>query len=288
MLDTCARAPARHDTTSTSNMECELAMDSCIWGYHVFKNILDSTTNSYPAREKSATIRIGTWLQYTMVGHVPRKISAACTPFLQREGSIHCVVTGKRCFHLLHKHKSPKTAATTQRPHLLISTMNDFIFVDFNLAVGWSIRQTDKFNSLPNFPAIWYVVGVWWCVWWESGSVWCECCGSVWCKIVWWCVWWSVSAGCDGILCENVMVWVWWCECDGVSVWWCGLSDDVHIGLGLVKFNQCCEFHQGEFPEDANLTHRQFFNRYQTTSDCACLWSRKVSLSNYHSHSMNS
>ena len=136
------------------------------------------------------------------------------------------MVTGKRCFHLLHKHKSPKTAATTQRPHLLISTMNDFILVDFNLAVGWSIRQTNKFNSLPNFPAIWYVVGVWWC---ECDGVcggslvvwWCECCGSVWCKIVWWCVWWSVSAGCDGILCENVMVWVWWCECVMMwTKWW--------------------------------------------------------------------
>ena len=83
------------------------------------------------------------------------KISAACALFLQREGTIYCVVTGKCCFHLPHKHKLPKTAATTQRPHLLISTMNDFILADYNLAVGWSIRQTAKFNSPPNFPARW-------------------------------------------------------------------------------------------------------------------------------------
>jgi hypothetical protein len=35
---------------------------------------------------------------------------------------------------------------------------NNLILVDFNLAVGWSIRQTAKFNSLPKFPAIWYTL----------------------------------------------------------------------------------------------------------------------------------
>ena len=34
---------------------------------------------------------------------------------------------------------------------------NDLILADFNLAVGWSIRQTAKFNSPPNFPAIRYM-----------------------------------------------------------------------------------------------------------------------------------
>ena len=33
---TCACTLAQHDTTSTSNMECELAMDSCFRGHHVF------------------------------------------------------------------------------------------------------------------------------------------------------------------------------------------------------------------------------------------------------------
>jgi hypothetical protein len=36
---------------------------------------------------------------------------------------------------------------------------NDLL-VDFNLAVGWSIRQTAKFNSPPNFPAIWYIIQI--------------------------------------------------------------------------------------------------------------------------------
>ena len=34
----------------------------------------------------------------TTVGHVPRKISAACPLFLQKGGSIHCIVTGERCY----------------------------------------------------------------------------------------------------------------------------------------------------------------------------------------------
>ena len=34
---------------------------------------------------------------------------------------------------------------------------HDLILADFNLAVGLSIRQTAKLNSLPNFPAIRYI-----------------------------------------------------------------------------------------------------------------------------------
>ena len=34
----------------------------------------------------------------------------------------------------------------------------DFILADFNLVVGWSIRQITKFNSPPNFPAIRYPI----------------------------------------------------------------------------------------------------------------------------------
>ena len=114
-------------------MECELAVDSCIRGHHVFKNIWTPTMGEQlPCRREIGNNNdryvVARLRNRTTVGHVPRKISAACALFLQREGSIHCVVTGKRCFHLPHKHKS---AATTQRSHLLISTMNDFISADF-------------------------------------------------------------------------------------------------------------------------------------------------------------
>lgn len=42
---------------------------------------------------------------------------------------------------------SPETTPTNMRPRW--SNMNDLIFSDFNLALGWSIRQTAKFNSPP-------------------------------------------------------------------------------------------------------------------------------------------
>jgi len=34
----------------------------------------------------------------TVVGHVPKKISAACALFLGRKGSIRCTISGSRCF----------------------------------------------------------------------------------------------------------------------------------------------------------------------------------------------
>ena len=48
------------------------------------------------------------------------------------------------------------SCAGPQRPQSWICTIafthsNDLILVDFNLVVGWSIRQTTKFNSPPNF-----------------------------------------------------------------------------------------------------------------------------------------
>ena len=92
----------------------------------------------------------------TTVGHMPRKTPAACTLFLQREGSNYCVVT-----NITSTFRTAQIAEnscyTNQRPHPLIFTMNDFILADFNLAVGWSIHQTAKFNSLPNFLAIQYM-----------------------------------------------------------------------------------------------------------------------------------
>ena len=151
----CTHTPAQRDTTSMSNMKCELAVDSCIRGHHVFKSIWTPTMGEQlEIGNIKGLYAVAVFRDRTIVGHVPRKISAACALFLQREGSIHCVVTGKCCFHLPHKHKPLRTAATTQRPHPLISAMNDFILADFNLAAGWSIHQTAKFNSPPNFPAI--------------------------------------------------------------------------------------------------------------------------------------
>ena len=85
------------------NMESELAVDSCIRGHHIFKNISTPTMGEQLSynREISNNKDLYTAAvlrDCTTVGHVPRKISAACTLLLQREGSIHCVVTGE-CYY---------------------------------------------------------------------------------------------------------------------------------------------------------------------------------------------
>ena len=99
-LGACPRTTARRDMTSTSNMECELAVDSCIRGHHIFKNIwTPAIGEQLPCRREIGNNKdwnaVAILRDCTMVGHVPRKISAACALFLQREGSIHCVVTRK-------------------------------------------------------------------------------------------------------------------------------------------------------------------------------------------------
>ena len=99
-LGACPRTTAWRDTTSTGNMECELAMDSCIRGHRVFKNIwTPAMGKQLPCRREIGNNKdwytVAILRDCTTVGHVPRKISAACALFLQREGSIHCVVTRK-------------------------------------------------------------------------------------------------------------------------------------------------------------------------------------------------
>ena len=37
------------------------------------------------------------WARYLYVSHVPRRISAACSLFLQWSGNIECTITGARC-----------------------------------------------------------------------------------------------------------------------------------------------------------------------------------------------
>ena len=65
-LGACTRAAAQCDTMSTSNTECELAVDSSAFEGITFSRTfgLQPWANSYPAGEKSASIKIGTRLQY--------------------------------------------------------------------------------------------------------------------------------------------------------------------------------------------------------------------------------
>ena len=77
--------------------------DSCICGHHVYKNIWSPTAAEKLAcaREDSNTrdpYAVAVTRDSTVVGHVPRKLLAACALFLLTQGTIVCTVMGTKCF----------------------------------------------------------------------------------------------------------------------------------------------------------------------------------------------
>ena len=56
-----------------------------------------------------------------------------------------------------HRPHTPICFAMRDVNACMQSTMSNLILADINLAVGWSIRQSAKFNSMPNFQAIWCI-----------------------------------------------------------------------------------------------------------------------------------
>ena len=80
---------------------CEI--ETCVRGHHVYKSIWSPTTGEeLDCRRKPANTEdpyaVTVVRRSTVVGQVPRKISAACSLFLRREGTIHCRITAGRRF----------------------------------------------------------------------------------------------------------------------------------------------------------------------------------------------
>ena len=103
------------------NMESDLALESCI--LHVFKNIWTLTIGErLSCRREVDKVKdryaVAVLRDCTTIGHVPRKISAACALAVSIEEK-----AGGWLYSLC------------------------LILEDFNLVVGWSIHQTAKFNS---------------------------------------------------------------------------------------------------------------------------------------------
>ena len=68
-------------------MELELDVESCIQGHHVFKSIWTSTigersTSKREIENEKDRYAVAVIQDHTMVGHIPRKISAACSLLL--------------------------------------------------------------------------------------------------------------------------------------------------------------------------------------------------------------
>jgi len=75
--------------------------DFVVRGYHVYKDIWEATRGEVLtcARETGNVFdpfAVSVLKGYTVAGHVPRKISAICSLFIQRGGMIRCKVTGSR------------------------------------------------------------------------------------------------------------------------------------------------------------------------------------------------
>ena len=81
-------------------------VDSIVRGHHIFKEIwtpfigedLECKRDVSNTRDAYAVgiMQLEDTGSTAIVGHVPRKISAACSLFLQREGSIRCIIMGNR------------------------------------------------------------------------------------------------------------------------------------------------------------------------------------------------
>lgn len=75
--------------------------NSCVRGYHVYKNIWDAVIGEELQCERELDnendrYAVAVKKDGTIIGHLPRTISRACSLFLRRGNSISCCVTGHR------------------------------------------------------------------------------------------------------------------------------------------------------------------------------------------------
>ena len=76
---------------------------SCVRGHHVYDRIWTSTLGEElqcvtEDSNNNDPYPVAVMKRDDIVGHVPRRISAACSLFLRRRGVIDCIITGSRRF----------------------------------------------------------------------------------------------------------------------------------------------------------------------------------------------
>ena len=77
------------------------SLEAMVRGYHIYCSIWEASINEVLrcARDTSNTkdpYAVSIIKSGTVVGHLPKKISTACSLFIRRGGSITCIVTGSR------------------------------------------------------------------------------------------------------------------------------------------------------------------------------------------------
>ena len=75
--------------------------DSVVRGYHVYKDVWEATRSevlkcTMETGNAFDSFAVSVIKRGNVVGHVPRKISAICSLFMRRGGTIHCKVTGSK------------------------------------------------------------------------------------------------------------------------------------------------------------------------------------------------
>ena len=81
--------------------ESRLELPSCVRGHHIYKNIwspflgerLDCVPETANRKDPYA---VSVQQSQTIVGHLPRKISAACSMFVRKGGTMTCTISGER------------------------------------------------------------------------------------------------------------------------------------------------------------------------------------------------
>ena len=82
-------------------MAFEFVFESMVRGYHVYKDVWDANIGeTLPCEVESGNTSdpyaVAVKQGSTIVGHVPRAISAVCNLFLRRGGTITCHVNGTK------------------------------------------------------------------------------------------------------------------------------------------------------------------------------------------------
>lgn len=82
-------------------MAQEYEIESCVRGYHVYKDIwiaqvgelLVCERDQYNVQDRYA---VSVKKDGNVIGHLPRKISRVCSVFLRRGGNIQCIIVAQR------------------------------------------------------------------------------------------------------------------------------------------------------------------------------------------------
>ena len=98
---TCSDPMDRRVLAMASSSGETFTVESCVRGYHIYKDIWDATIGEelQCARESDNSndrYAVAVRKNDAVVGHVPRTISRVCALFLERNGAINCTITGPR------------------------------------------------------------------------------------------------------------------------------------------------------------------------------------------------